>query len=140
MVRKDCPIVVCGKTMCVNLVELPMNDFDIIFCMDWLHKCYAFMYFCSRVGRFCFPNEVEVVLEGYNSSHSSPLILNLKANKVMYNGLLCNLMSVNDLDHEISSIDFAPVVNEFQDVFPDDFPRVPPHREIDFCIDLNPNT
>ena len=26
-IHKDCPIEVCGKTMCANLVELPMNDF-----------------------------------------------------------------------------------------------------------------
>ena len=31
---KDCPIVVSGKTMCANLIELPMHDFDIILGMD----------------------------------------------------------------------------------------------------------
>ena len=49
-------------------------------------------------------------------------------------------MSVNDLDHDIPSIDSVPVVNEFQDVFPDDLPGVPPPRWIDFGIDLEPNT
>ena len=29
---------------------------------------------------------------------------------------------------------------EFQDVFPDDLPGVPPPREIDFSIDLEPYT
>ena len=29
-VYKDCPIVVGGKTMCADLVELPMNDFDVM--------------------------------------------------------------------------------------------------------------
>ena len=33
-VHKDCPIVVCGKTMCADLFELPMNDFNIILVMD----------------------------------------------------------------------------------------------------------
>ena len=33
-----------------------------------------------------------------------------------------------------------PVVNEFQDVFPDDLPGVPPLQEIDFDIDLEPDT
>ena len=47
---------------------------------------------------------------------------------------------VNDLDHDISSIHSVPVVNEFQDVFPDNFLGVPPPREIDFNIDLEPNT
>ena len=29
-VYKDCPIVVGGKTMCADLVDLPMNDFDVM--------------------------------------------------------------------------------------------------------------
>ena len=33
-----------------------------------------------------------------------------------------------------------PVVNEFLDVFPKDLPEVPPLREIDFGIDLDPDT
>ena len=33
-VYKDCPIVVSCKTMCADLVELPMHDFDIILRME----------------------------------------------------------------------------------------------------------
>ena len=33
-----------------------------------------------------------------------------------------------------------PVVNEFLDLFPKDLPEVPPLREIDFGIDLDPDT
>ena len=40
-VYKDFPIIVCCRTMCEHLVDLPMNDFDIILCMEWLHSCYA---------------------------------------------------------------------------------------------------
>ena len=54
------------------------------------------------------------------------MISNLKANKMMSKGLLCDFVSVNDLDHDIPSMDSVPVVNEFQDVFLDDLPRVPP--------------
>ena len=49
-------------------------------------------------------------------------------------------MSVNDIDHEIPSIDSVPIVNEFKDVLLDDFPGVPPPREINFGIDLDPDT
>ena len=59
---------------------------------------------------------------------------------MMSNGLLCHLMRVNDLDHEIPSIDSVAVVNEFPNVFPDNFSGVPPPREIDFGIDLEPDT
>ena len=53
---------------------------------------------------------------------------------------MCHLVNVYYLDHDIPSIDSVPVVNEFLDVFPEDLPRVPPLREIDFGIDLEPDT
>nr|XP_009803207.1 PREDICTED: uncharacterized protein LOC104248608 [Nicotiana sylvestris] len=34
----------------------------------------------------------------------------------------------------------VPIVNEFLEVFPEDLPRIPPDREIDFGIDLLPGT
>ena len=139
-VHKDCPIVVCGKTMCVDLVKLPMHGFDVIIGMDWLHSFYACMDYCSRFVRFCFPNKEELVWEGYNSSHPNPFISNFKANKIMSKGLLCHLVSVNNLYHDIPSIDLVFVVNEFQDVFPDDLHGVPPPREFEFGIYLEPDT
>ncbi|XP_069147029.1 uncharacterized protein [Solanum lycopersicum] len=63
-VYKDCPIVVSGKTMCADLVDLSIHDFDVILDMDWLHSSYTCLDCRSRVVRFCFPNEEELVLEG----------------------------------------------------------------------------
>ncbi|WMV46245.1 hypothetical protein MTR67_039630 [Solanum verrucosum] len=42
--------------------------------------------------------------------------------------------------NELAWIDKMTVVNEFLDVFPNDLPGVPPKREIDFGIDLLPDT
>ena len=95
--------------MCADLVELPMNDFNVILGMEWLYKCYTFMDCRSRVVRFFFLNELEMVWEGYNLSRSSPLISNLKANKMILQGLLCHVLSVNYLDHDIPSIDSVRV-------------------------------
>ena len=58
----------------------------------------------------------------------------------MSKGLLCLLLSVNALDHDIPSIDLLHVVNEFQDVFPDYFTRVPPPWKINFGINIEPDT
>ena len=33
-VHKECPTLVCSKTMRINLVKLPMHDFDVILGMD----------------------------------------------------------------------------------------------------------
>ena len=84
------------------------------------------MYCRNRVVTFSFPKDEELVRDGYNSTRPYPLISNFKSNIMISKGLLCHLVSVNDLDHDIPSIDSVPVVNEFQDVFPDDFHGVPP--------------
>ena len=59
---------------------------------------------------------------------------------MMSKGLLFHLLSVNDLYHDIPSIESVPVVKVFLGVFPGDLPRVPPPREIDFGIYIEPNT
>ena len=50
--------------MCVNLIELPMHDFDVIIGMEWIQNCYACLDYRSRVVRFWFPDEKELVWEG----------------------------------------------------------------------------
>ena len=56
-VYKDFPIVVSGKTMCANFVELPMHDFDVIHGIYCLQSCYACLNYRSRQMRFYIPNE-----------------------------------------------------------------------------------
>jgi hypothetical protein len=36
------------------------------------------------------------------------------------------------------SLDQYPVLSEFQDVFPNELPGLPPERELDFTIELKP--
>ena len=85
-VYKDCPIVVCGKTISADLVELPMHDFDVIPCMDWLQSCYACFDCHTRVVILGFPIEEELVWKGYNSSRPILLISNLMANEMVSKG------------------------------------------------------
>ncbi|XP_055826358.1 uncharacterized protein LOC129894726 [Solanum dulcamara] len=41
---------------------------------------------------------------------------------------------------EAPTIQSVPIVNEFADVFPDDLPGLPPKQEIDFTIDMLPDS
>lgn len=34
----------------------------------------------------------------------------------------------------------VPIVHKFSDVFPKELPRLPPEKEIEFCIDIVPGT
>ncbi|XP_073033845.1 uncharacterized protein [Primulina eburnea] len=45
-----------------------------------------------------------------------------------------------DTEKSESTLSEIPVVNEFQDIFPDEIPGFPPPREIEFSIELNSGT
>ncbi|XP_070033026.1 uncharacterized protein [Nicotiana tomentosiformis] len=55
-------------------------------------------------------------------------------------GFLGLLAIVNDKIEETISIENVPVVREFFNVFPEDLPRLPPVREIEFGVDMPPDT
>ena len=60
----------------------------------------------------------------------------MKASKMLrklFQGYLAYAIKVRDSGSRLEDI---PIVREFLDVFPEDFPGIPPDREIDFQIEL----
>ncbi|KAH0714923.1 hypothetical protein KY284_007828 [Solanum tuberosum] len=55
-------------------------------------------------------------------------------------GCIYYLVRVTDVDFETPTLELFPVLNEFPKVFPVDLPGIPLEREIDFGIDLLPDT
>ncbi|KAA0051866.1 ty3-gypsy retrotransposon protein [Cucumis melo var. makuwa] len=64
----------------------------------------------------------------------------MKANKLLSQGTWGILASVVDTREQEVSLSSEPVVREYPDVFPDELPGLPPSREIDFAIELEPGT
>ena len=68
---------------------------------------------------------------------SSPFI---HAKRMVSKGCLAFLAHLRDDTTQVPSIESVSVVREFLDVFPANLPGMPPDRDIDFCIDLEPGT
>ncbi|XP_050935678.1 uncharacterized protein LOC107991992 [Cucumis melo] len=64
----------------------------------------------------------------------------LKASKLLNQGTWSILASMVDTREPEVSLSFEPMVREYSDVFPDELPRLPLLREIDFTIELKPYT
>ena len=43
-------------------------------------------------------------------------------------------------DEERPDLDLPRIVCEYVDVFPDELPGLPPHKDVDFGIELHPST
>nr|XP_033512830.1 uncharacterized protein LOC117272986 [Nicotiana tomentosiformis] len=63
-VYRDCVIFIYGRDTVVDLLVLPMSDFDVIMGMDWLASCYASVDCHSKLIRFDFPGEPCLVWKG----------------------------------------------------------------------------
>ncbi|GJU43937.1 hypothetical protein Tco_1201203 [Tanacetum coccineum] len=66
------------------------------------------------------------------------IISALKARTLLSHGCEGFLATIHDTTSDVSSIHDQPIVSEFQDVFPEELPGIPPIRDVEFNIELIP--
>ena len=82
------------------------------------------------------PNEDEVTFIDKRSNHLSNVISAATARKMVRKGSEAYLAYVIDTRKARSSVSDIPTVSDFSDVFPEEFPGLPPQKEIEFAIDV----
>jgi hypothetical protein len=124
--RQLCPKVnlkIRGVDFIANLIVLESKGIDVILEMDWLSK--------HKVLIDCAKKSVKLTTsEGKKMEFVAESVVTAKG--------VANHAKVNQLD---ASKGFdVPVVNKFPDVFPEELAGMPPNRDIEFVIELNPDT
>ncbi|XP_049351862.1 uncharacterized protein LOC125816315 [Solanum verrucosum] len=139
-VYRKCIVTVCGRNTLADHVELEMVDFDVIIGMDWLASCYATIECRTKMVHFHFPKEAVLEWKGNIGAPRGKFISYFKAKKMMSKGYICHTVRVRNIDADPPTLQSVPVVNEFTEVFPEDLPGLPPEREVEFGIDIIPDT
>ena len=107
-VYRNCPIMFPSRFKHFELVELDMVDFDVIFGMDLLHACFAYIYCRTRVVKFNFSNELFLEWKGENLIPRDRIISFMKYYRMISKGFLYHMVKVYDLDSEIPPIESFP--------------------------------
>ncbi|KAG5540501.1 hypothetical protein RHGRI_020647 [Rhododendron griersonianum] len=136
LVCRSCEIEVSGLRMTYDLRVLDMVDFDVILGMDWLsaHRavidCYRKIVTAYSFDGTCFR------FKGDRQDPASKTTPRSRW-KDKLSGWLASLMLEEEDRMELGLL---RIVCEYADVFPDELPGLPPQRELDFTIELQPGT
>ena len=127
---------ISGTLLKVNLRIMDMSEFDVILGMDWLTAYKVVIdYERTRVTAYT-QNGTRVVFQG-DKHDILPQIVYESRCQGQLAGWLASLTLENE---ERLNLDLPRVVCEYVDVFPDELPRLPPWRVVDFGIELHPGT
>nr|GEZ30951.1 putative reverse transcriptase domain-containing protein [Tanacetum cinerariifolium] len=114
--------------------------------MDWLAKYHAVIACAEKIVRIPWGNET-LIIHGDGSNQGNATRLNIisctKTEKYMMKGFPIFLVHITMKEAEDKSekkrLEDVPIVQNFPEVFPKDFPGLPPTRPVEFQIDLVPD-
>jgi hypothetical protein len=115
---KSVPIQLGSKLIKTDLVLLNLEGIDVILGTNWMIEHRVLLDISSRV--------IEI-----NSPYQGATTLYLPQQEFLHS------CAYPITDIKVKDI---PVVCEYPDVFPDDLPGMPPDRDIEFIIELQPGT
>ena len=139
-VVRDSRVMIVGQEFPTDLMALDMRDFDVVLSMDWTSRHRATLDCYKKEVKLHRPGKLEIKFRGIRRELSSNMISALAAQRMLRKGCQGYLAYVVETGQEGTLVDEIPIVREFPDVFPDDIAGLPPEREVEFTIDLIPET
>ncbi|KAL0299993.1 UNVERIFIED_CONTAM: hypothetical protein Sangu_2504300 [Sesamum angustifolium] len=137
-VRKGSIVRIGDVNLPVDLVVMDLEEFDVILGMDWLAKHRAVVDYYKKEVMIKSSGKPKVVFVGDRHVVPVCVISAIEARRLMLEGCDTYLAHVIDAEKVSPTLEEIPVVRDFPEVFPDDLPGLPPHREVDFTIETLP--
>src|SRR6187455_2422741 len=113
------PVTLAERDFPTNMIVLKGQDIDVILGMNWLAQHKVILNTDMRTIRLSYGQE-EILL-------SIPVAIPAKLTGRVYEAIIPEIQDIS-------------VVCEFPDVFPEDLPGLSPERDVEFVIELKPDT
>ncbi|KAI3784113.1 hypothetical protein L1987_43205 [Smallanthus sonchifolius] len=137
-ILKGCKLELASHKLDIDLMPVTLRSFDVIVGMDWLSKNQAEIICRGKIVRIPLPSGKTLSVQGEKVGAVMGIISFMKALKCLRKGHTTILALVAEQPSEEKKIDDILIVREFLEVFPEDLPGLPPHRQVEFKIDLTP--
>ncbi|KAM0070969.1 putative nucleotidyltransferase, Ribonuclease H [Helianthus debilis subsp. tardiflorus] len=135
---KGCNLVLAGQTFSIDLIPIVHGSFDVVIGMNWLSQHQAEILCRKKIVRIPRSGEEPLVIRGDKSGAVVGIISFLKVQKCLRKGHTAILAHVTDTSTKEKKIEDIPIVRDFHEVFPEELPGLPPHRRVEFQIELAP--
>ncbi|XP_074299238.1 uncharacterized protein LOC141630297 [Silene latifolia] len=124
----------------VNLFEFPMGGFEVIVGMDWLDNYKGSIDCHQKKVTLRGPKGSKVSYRGFAVKPKFKAIAAITLKYYLRKGYPMILCHIWDSRLEKPIVTEILVVDEFMDGFPEEIPGLPPKRDIDFSVELKPET
>ncbi|GKA89095.1 putative reverse transcriptase domain-containing protein [Tanacetum coccineum] len=144
-ILRDCTLNILNHPFNIDLMPIELGSFDAIIGMDWLVKYQAIIVCAEKVVCIPWGNETLIVHgDGSNRGNEARIhiISYTKTHEYMLKG--CPVFSANVTTKEMKDksekkrLEDVSIVQDFPNVFPEDFSSLPLTRQVEFQIDLIP--
>ncbi|XP_076890873.1 uncharacterized protein LOC143542095 [Bidens hawaiensis] len=134
---KGCSLCLDNQTFLTDLMPIKLGGFLVVVGMDWLAKNKAEIICDKNLIKIPLSDEKMLVICGDRPRKTPNLISCLKENRCVRKGYVAYLAYVLKVKEE-RRIEDVPIVSKYSDVFPEELPGLPPHRQVEFRTDLLP--
>ncbi|GJX97876.1 putative reverse transcriptase domain-containing protein [Tanacetum coccineum] len=136
---KGCTLNLLNHPFNIDVIPIELGSFDVIIGMDWLSKYHAVIVCDEKIVRIPFGNEI-LTIQGDRNDGESNSRLNIisctKNQKYIQKGCHVFLAQITEKKVEDKSekrrLEDVPIMRDFLEVFPKDFPRLLPTRQVEF--------
>ena len=136
MISRGCELEISETLLTMDLRIVDMSEFEVILRMNWL-IAYRVVIDCKRRRITTY---TQAVLLWYFKGDKHDILPQTVCESKCQGRLAGWLASLTLEDEVRPDLDLPRVVCKYVDVFPDELSGLPPHRDVDFGIELHPGT